>query len=236
MSQKIKTTLKNILPDNAVSKAREAQRRTQEALTGNPIAPIGSDIIGYEHIIRFIDSADILKAEGDLVEIGTFLGGGAYKLSKHIARVSPDKKLFVIDIFSPDTDQTENTNGDQMAALYATTLAKYKGLSQRQIFDDVVKGCRNITVLAEDSKTVTIPTDKLAFAFLDGNHSPEYVVSDFELVWPLISSGGAVGFHDYNHDLPQTTAAIDQMAKKYHSQIAKTQEDADRHIVYFIRK
>ena len=63
-------------------------------------------------------------------------------------------------------------------------------------------GLDNIRVIVGDSAEVDLPAEQVAFAFIDGNHAATYVRSDFEKVWKLLSAGGLVAFHDYDHDLP----------------------------------
>jgi hypothetical protein len=43
----------------------------------------------------------------------------------------------------------------------------------------------------KDSKKVKFPVDQqFVLGFIDGNHSPEYVVNDFYLVWKHLVPGG----------------------------------------------
>jgi Methyltransferase domain len=58
--------------------------------------------------------------------------------------------------------------------------------SQGEIFDRNTSFAKNI-----------VPADtKLCFSFIDGNHDPEYVKSDFSLAWGSTVPGGIVAFHD----------------------------------------
>ncbi len=66
----------------------------------------GSDLVGYEVILDFIKRHQLLYVEGDVVEMGTFLGGGAYKLAMFLEKKQSSKKLFVIDIFDLNFDWT----------------------------------------------------------------------------------------------------------------------------------
>ncbi len=199
-------------------------------------APVGTDWVGYEGLIEFIKSSNILSVEGDLVEIGTFLGGGAYKLSKFLEYKQSQKKLYVIDVFDPTFDWTMNTSGDRMETLYQNALKRYEGKSQWDVFSEVTKDCSNIIVLKDDSKKVNVPSERFCFAFIDGNHAPEYVESDFYLVWNRLSPNGAVVFHDYKWDLPQTTAKIDELLSRHSSEIKETCLDMYRHALFVIKK
>jgi hypothetical protein len=197
--------------------------------------PDGTDLVGYEGLTEYIDTNGLLTIEGDMLEIGTFLGGGAYKLSKFIEKKHSTKKLYVIDPFDPTLDITTNTDGNAMNTLYVNTINGYKGKTQLEIFSEITGNCKNIVILKCDSKNANIPCEKLSFAFIDGNHSPEYVENDFYLVWNKLAPGGVVAFHDYKFDLPQTTNKIDDLIKKNSKLILETYYDTNRHVIY-IRK
>jgi hypothetical protein len=72
----------------------------------------------------------------------------------------------------------------------------------------------NVITISKDSKKVKFPVDQeFVFGFIDGNHSPEYVVNDFYLVWKPLVPGGIVAFHDYGYDLPKVTETVDRLLK-----------------------
>lgn len=198
--------------------------------------PFGTDWVGYETLIQFIETNDLLSVPGDLVEIGTFLGGGAYKISKFLDKVNSVKHLFVVDVFDPNFDCTVNVAKKEMKSLYLKALSKYKGKSQFAVFSDVTEGCKNIVVLTGDSKKLVVPWEKLCFGFIDGNHDPTYVENDFYLIWQKLSANGAVSFHDYKGDLPQTTSKIDELISKHSSEVKKTVVCKKKNIIFILKK
>lgn len=173
--------------------------------------PSYSDLSGYETILDFLIKNETYKIPGDIVEIGAFLGGGTYKLCKFYERYAPDKKIFVVDIFDPDCDCTECLGGVKMREIYAERLRFLQGKSQLEIFRSVTDACKNMSLLIGDSKQISLPCRRISFAFIDGNHSPEYVINDFNKVWALLSPLGVVAFDDYGYDLPQVTEAINTL-------------------------
>ena len=201
-----------------------------------PMPEPNTDWVGYEVLIEFIEQNNLLSVPGDLLEIGAFLGGGTRKLSQLLSRSAPDKRLWVIDVFDPTFDWTKNTQGDAMASLYAGALARFNGKSQWEIFQENTKDCANINVVKSDSRKAQIGDARLCFAFIDGNHSPEYVRSDFLLAWSHLNSLGGIVFDDYGKDLPQTTMAIDELVEKFRPEIASFSVNAERHMAYIIRK
>ncbi len=192
------------------------------------------DWVGYEKLIDFLLKKKIHCLEGDFVEIGTLFGGGARKLSKFLEECSPEKTLYVIDIFDPLFDKTENTEGRSMAHLYCEALRLSGFTSQWEVFQRVTNGCKNIKVLKSDSKKAIIPSDKIAFAFIDGNHSPEYVLNDFYLIWDKLVPGGCIAFDDFEHDLPQVTEAINQIISKLSDQL-KVSDCSESYIIYLTK-
>lgn len=196
----------------------------------------GTDLVGYEVILDFVKQHQLLHVEGDVVEIGTFLGGGAFKLAKFLEKNNSKKKLFVIDIFNPNFDWTVNANGKTMANLYLNLLKRFQGKSQWEVFSEVTNNCMNIHCLKDDSKKIEIPSTRLCFGFIDGNHSSEYVENDFYLIWAKLTSLGAVAFHDYEWDLPQTTAKIKELVNKHELEIRNTYHNEDSHILFVVKK
>jgi hypothetical protein len=232
----MKSIAKRILPKPVLGILLKLSDEFKSKISGVPIAPSGSDWVGYETLITFIKKNDILSVEGDLVEIGTFLGGGAYKLSKFLEKQRSSKKLYVIDIFDPTFDWTVNTDGSPMATLYRNALKVYEGKSQWEVFLEVMKECNNIVILKHNSKNIKIPSNILCFGFIDGNHDLEYVENDFYLIWSKLSSKGAVAFHDYEWDLPQTTAKMKELVNRHASEIQETYHDKNKHVLFVIKR
>jgi predicted O-methyltransferase YrrM len=196
----------------------------------------GIDWVGYETLIAFIIRTNVLEIEGDFVEIGTFLGGGAYKLAKFLEENESLKKLYVIDVFDPTFDLTKNTDGNTMATLYQSALKNYPGKTQEEIFFEVTKNCTNIVVLKSNSKNVHLPIEHVSFGFIDGDHDPSYVENDFYLLWNKLTSGGVLAFDDYETNLPQTTTKIKEMIYKHASKIRGLHHDKHKHLLFIIKK
>lgn len=199
---------------------------------GFPPPPEGTDMVGYEALIDFMKANRILELPGDLVEVGAFCGGGTYKLGKFLSQKATRKKVYVIDCFDTGRDTTQCTAGARMTQLYAQHL---DGRSQKEVFCQVTRGIPNIEVIEEDSKCARIIAETVCFAFIDGNHAPEYVRNDFYLVWGKLAPGGVVAFHDYGYDLPQVTAALDKLCAQHREEISNRFVNEKKHIL-FIQK
>jgi len=190
--------------------------------------PRWSDWSGYEHLLTVIEQHGLADVEGDVLEIGVLLGGGTYKLCRYFARTAPDKRVYALDIFDPDFDVTTCDAGRRMADLYRDAL---QGRDQRSVFDEVTAGCRYLTVLAEDSARVELPVQRLCFAYVDGNHAPDYVRNDFELAWSRLSPGGIVGLDDYGRDLPQVTETVHRLVGEHAGEIDHIWPDGNGHVL-----
>ena len=193
---------------------------------------MANDFVGYEVLVDFIQKRALQNLEGDVVEIGAFLGGGTVKLAKFAKKHG--KKVYVIDIFDPDFDKTEDTSGLRMCHIYQAFL---EGRSQLEIYQEITQGWDNIVTIKEDSKKVRFPREqKFIFGFIDGNHQPEYVRNDFYIVWSNLVSGGIVGFHDYHYTLPKVTETIDGLTKEHKEEISEVHEIESRHIILLIKR
>lgn len=198
--------------------AKQAYSALYRARWGFAPPPRWSDWSRYEDIITEIKRNGVADVPGDVVEIGVLLGGGTYKLCHYFGRVAPSKRVIAVDIFDPDFDVTVSGDGRTMAQLYAEAL---HGRAQREVFDEVTRDCTNLVVVAGDSAKVELPTQALAFAYVDGNHTAEYVRSDFELVWSRLSPGGVVAFDDYGLDLLDVTNTLHELVGEHATDVAR---------------
>jgi hypothetical protein len=171
------------------------------------------------------------NTEGDIVEIGAFVGGGTVKLAKFAGEFS--KKVYVIDLFDPSFDKTEDINGNKMCDIYQALL---QGHSQLEVYQEITQGFDNIITIKEDSQKVKFPKEQsFIFGFIDGNHQPEYIRNDFYIVWTNLVSGGVIGFHDYNYDLPEVTKTVDSLIAEHKNEIKEVSEIKSRHVVLLIK-
>ncbi|MEM3448455.1 MAG: class I SAM-dependent methyltransferase [Nitrososphaerota archaeon] len=191
------------------------------------------DMVGYETLIKVFEKERLMQLQGDIVEIGAFIGGGTRKLASYTCQFN--KKIYVIDIFDPSADLTINKSGDSMADIYTRNLQKI-GMTMFDAYWYNIGRHHNVVTIHKDSKKYKFSSDqKFCFAFIDGNHSPEYVINDFYIVWKHLVPGGIIAFHDYGHDLPQVTETINRLCKKHINEIEKIKVNTIKHII-FIKK
>jgi hypothetical protein len=196
-----------------------------------PRRPSGHDFVGYEALIDFMRERSLHRLEGDLAEIGSFMGGGTAKLARFARKHA--KRVYAIDIFDPNADRTPADDGTPMSDIYNAFL---EGHSQLDVYQEAIRGLDNVVTIQADSAIASLPEGtKLVFGFIDGNHHTEYVRSDFRLVWQHLVPGGAVGFHDYGSGLPDVTRCIDELIAAHSAEIGETREIPDKHIMLLVR-
>ncbi len=213
--------------------ALDARDRLRCLRAKSPCAPFGTDGVGYEALVGFLRRRRIVEhVPGELIEIGTRFGGGALKLSRWLERAAPSRRLYVVDTFALDW---QRGCGEVDDLALPGLRRRYGALSQRAVFDRVCGGRPNVVVLPFDSAKVSAP-GVLCFGFVDGNHEPRYVESDWALVWSALAPGGAIALHDYRYYQPQVTKTIDALVAKHRSEIAEVEVDERKHILFALKK
>ena len=179
------------------------------------------EFVGYEKLIAFIRERALQKLEGDMVEIGVYMGGGTARLAKFARKYG--KKVYAIDTFEPGLDQTVSPGGVKACDVYQAFLG---GRSMWEVYQEATRGFDNVITIKEDSMKVRFDKEqKFIFGFVDGCHQQAYVENDFRVVWPNLVSGGALGFHDYKYnDWPEITRAVDRLMDEHKDEIGEVHE------------
>jgi len=179
------------------------------------------EFVGYENLISFVEERALHKSEGDIVEIGAYMGGGTVKLAEFAKKYG--KKVYAIDIFDPSLDKTIGKGGVKACEVYQAFLY---GRSMLEVYQETIRGFDNIITIKDDSKRVKFPREqKFVFGFVDGCHQQAYVENDFHVIWPNLVPGGVIGFHDYKFDdWPEVTKAVDRLMEAHKSEISEVYE------------
>ena len=197
-----------------------------------PQEDVSNDFVGYEVLIDFMGKRALQKLEGDIIEIGVFMGGGTAKLARFAKKYG--KKVYAVDIFDPNCDKTQDINGVRMCDIYQAFL---QGRTLLEVYRQTIQSFDNIITIQKDSKKVKFPREQnFIFGFIDGNHQPDYVRDDFYIIWRNLVPGGSVGFHDYNFDLPKVTDVINSLINKHRDDISEVHEIKEKHIVLLTRR
>lgn len=179
------------------------------------------DFVGYENLIAFMQERALHELEGDIIEIGAFMGGGTVKLAKFARKYG--KKVYVVDIFEPGLDQTVSPSGVTASDVYRAYLG---GRPMLEVYQEATRGFDNVITIKEDSMKVSFPREqKFFFGFVDGCHQRAYVENDFHIIWPNLVSGGVLGCHDYKYDdWPEVTQAVEGLIKEHQKEISEVHE------------
>jgi len=179
------------------------------------------EYVGYENLIRFIEDRALQHLDGDIIEIGAYMGGGTVKLARFAKKYH--KKVFAVDTFDPGVDLTVGRGGVTAGEVYQAFL---EGPSMFEVYEKTTHGWDNIVTIRKDSRCLAFPREqKFFFGFVDGCHQKSYVENDFAVIWPQLVSGGAIGFHDYKFDdWPEVTPAVDQIVSDHRGEIVAIEE------------
>ncbi len=208
----------------ALTRAREAAHEARFRLRyGFPLPPPHTYLGDYGFLLDVLRTPEQRAVGGDWLEIGVFLGGGTHQLS-HAA--PPGARVIAVDVFARGTDGTQAADGRSMDEIYEEHLrfvARRLGTApdQEAIFRQVTAGLDNLVVVVGDSRTVGLPTDRLAFAYIDGNHAADYVRSDFERAWALLAPGGIVALDDYGHAIDEVTRTVHELVGEHAAEIER---------------
>lgn len=179
------------------------------------------EYVGYENLIRFIEDRQLQRLDGDIIEIGAYMGGGTVKLAGFAKKYH--KKVFAVDTFDPGVDRTVGRGGVTAGEVYEAFL---EGPSMFDVYQKATQGLDNVVTIRVDSRRLAFGREqKFFFGFVDGCHQKAYVENDFAVIWPQLVPGGAVGFHDYHFDdWPEVTPAVDGLVSQHRGEIAETIE------------
>src|SRR4030042_172309 len=61
------------------------------------------EFVGYEDLIGFMEEKRLCALDGDIIEIGAYMGGGTAKLAAFAKRHG--KKVYAVDTFDPKLDE-----------------------------------------------------------------------------------------------------------------------------------
>lgn len=179
------------------------------------------DFVGYGNLINFMEERSLCELEGDIIEIGAFMGGGTVKLAEFAKKYG--KTVHVVDIFEPSLDQTMSVSGMSACDVYEAFL---EGHSMWEVYQEATRQFDNVITIRKDSKKVNFDEkQKFVFGFVDGCHEETYVTNDFYVIWPHLVSGGVLGFHDYEYDdWPEVTRAVKKIIEKHKDEISEMVE------------
>jgi len=169
---------------------------------------VDGSIINHEQIMHLVINLNTVlesNLDGDVVELGCYVGESSKYLRKTLDTNQSDKKLYVYDSFEglPELSEWEENTGWRPFTLKTTKDVLVSNFRQNNLNppDRIVKGW------FKDIKQQDLP-EKISFAFLDGDFY-DSIYDSLVKVYDRMVEGGMIFFHDYlRHDLPGVDAAI----------------------------
>lgn len=172
--------------------------------------PIVSDQIDAKElavILRECQKVLNNRVEGDIIELGCYVGTTSLFLQRQRLEYAPNKALHVYDSFAglpTKTNQDQSPAGEQFVAgeLLATKAQLIRNFKQAHLPLPIIhKGWFS------DLTTDDLPP-KICFAFLDGDFYSS-IMDSLKVIWPKLQQGAVVVVDDYQTEaLPGVRQAI----------------------------
>lgn len=171
-----------------------------------------------EHFSHHINVPCFDLTKGNIyVEIGSFYGHSA----SVIASVFDNKKIICIDIFNNSYFKSVGRKETD----WNCPPKNYKIIAEKSI-----NKCNNnnevhyIEGLSCSEKTINklnkiLNNDKIDLSFIDGDHTYQSVINDFEKYFPLVKNKGFIIFDDYHQPWNAAKKPVDDICIKYESEI-----------------
>ena len=162
-----------------------------------------------EKLLTYLIDSINNEIDGDIVELGCYVGESSKFLMRTILEFGSNKNLYVYDSFEglPLLSEHEKNSGWKPGTLKTTQNILINNFLQNDLPLPIIhKGWFN-----------EIPEHKLpkkiSFAFLDGDFY-QSIYSSLEKIYDLVEDGGYIIFHDYERpDLPGVKNAINDFFK-----------------------
>jgi O-methyltransferase len=174
---------------------------------------VDSSIINREQILNIITKLEYVienNIEGDVVELGCYVGESSKYKRKLLNLYNSDKELVVYDSFEglPPLSQYEKNTGWR-----AGTLKTTEEVLKNNFINNGLKPPKVVKGWFKDIKDEDLP-EKICFAFLDGDFY-DSIYDSLIKIYDRMSEGGVIMFHDYRRpDLPGVDAAIKDFFKQ----------------------
>jgi O-methyltransferase len=168
---------------------------------------VDSSIINEEQVYTLVKVLlDVIESnlDGDIVELGCYVGESSKYLMKTIQQTNSQKKLYVYDSFEglPDLSKWEENTGWKPRSLKSSEEILINNFERNNIPPPIIH--KN---WFKDIPENSLP-DKISFAFLDGDFY-DSIYDSLQKIFDKVVDGGYICFHDYKrNDLPGVEAAI----------------------------
>lgn len=129
--------------------------------------------------------------EGNILEIGTWLGKSACIFAGACIENAPKTRVICIDPFTLQGTKEQISYHAQILGKTGSTFEQFSENATRLEFRKFV-----IPVPSFSFDSLPYIGSKLRLAFIDGAHDFENAKKDADLVIPMLQKGGVIAFHD----------------------------------------
>jgi len=160
-----------------------------------------------KQLLFYLDKS--LSLNGDVVELGCFVGESSKYIQKFLDNAKSQKQLFVYDSFEglPDQGEWEKNTGWIPGSLKTSESVLIKNFVQNNLKLPAIH--KN---WFKDIPESAIPNE-ISFAFLDGDFY-ESIHDSLVKIFDKVVEGGYICFHDWDRpDLPGVRAAAEEFLK-----------------------
>lgn len=186
--------------------------KVKENILRHPNTQFAPTIISLNQIKSLVSCAvDCLSKdlEGDVVELGCYVGESSKYLRITLDELSSNKKLYVYDSFSglPELSKWEENTGWQPNTLKTSEEVLISNFQKNNLTPPII-----YKSWFKDIPDEKLP-EKISLAFLDGDFY-DSIYDSLNKVYERIVPGGYILIHDYGRtDLPGVEAACKQFAE-----------------------
>lgn len=164
---------------------KKSLEKTQE------ISDLINDETFHHHYYVLMDIANTMEGEIDYLEIGCYGGGSASLMLNR-----PNTNVYSIDLGQPIPKEHVLSNIEK------TNVLKNKY--------EYIQGDSHLMTTKEDALKLV---EKVDILFIDGDHSFNGVIQDYDMYIDMVKDGGYIVFDDYNDSQfsPEVKIAVDSI-------------------------
>ena len=166
------------------------------------------------NILSFIKKTE--KVPGDILELGTWLGGFTILMAKYLNLIKSDKKIITCDSFEGMPKKITKLGKDYPAGLMKVDYEFVKGKFRTHSVDN------RITIIKGfiEKSLQTMKEKKFSFAFID-TAAYDSMKAGLEFIYPRLSTNGIVAVDDYSKSNQEffSKKAVDEFCEKYNLEL-----------------
>jgi predicted O-methyltransferase YrrM len=148
----------------------------------------------------------IREVEGNVLEIGSWMGKSACILAGACADRHPDTVLMCIDTFTMSGTEQQQEHHEKLVGRADGTFYDFISAAKRLGYYDYV-----IPLGQYSHRALKVVKGPLRLAFIDGAHDYANVEREVALCLPLLAPGGSIALHDvYSGTYPELLAFVNE--------------------------